>query len=425
MFEITFLLFFCVLAWSSNKGVALATLIASLILFPEYIRFDIFVMKMSIARIVALIIILKWWYKSRININFYDKSVVIYWVLYILMATLSGGDQTYLIYVIGRVMDTVLFYFVARVCLTDQDDFNKFFKFFAIVAISVSLLAIFESYLADSIYRHLRSANTWMWNDKLYEERLLGFVRAYGSTLNPIYWGMSMLLMFIILTSLSVIAKGKKSSVYLFITAAGVFSSLSSGPIMGLILFFILNKVGKSKRVFVNLLFLLLVAIFIIEVFSNRHFYDMAQYLTLNSATAWYRSKLIEVALKNYSIYIISGVGGVWPHHWGALIDGRAIVDVVNQYIVVALNGGLVLLVLYLYIFFKPVKDFVTTWQAGSSLFLEVNRLLVMGLLAIAVTGFTVAFYNPVENLIFLLLGILRQAAIVEKNIRRVEGEQC
>ena len=84
-----------------------------------------------------------------------------------------------------------------------------------------------------------------------------------------------------------------------------------------------------------------------VEIISNRHFYDVISRFTFSGSSAWYRSRLIEVALfqGGMSGHWLTGYGwGVDPG-WGAIIYGRPRSDIINQYLLVLCKYGLVGLV--------------------------------------------------------------------------------
>lgn len=411
---------FCVLALSVKRGTALGVLVASMVIWPEYTRFEIVVTQMSVTRFVAIILILRFWSKAKLEIQFYDKLFIIYWLTSIVMQTIAGADSKLLITTIGRGFDTFIIYFAARVCVVEQIDFKYFVNAIKYPAIVAAILAGRESQTATSIYSSLRQANAWAWSFDVYEARMGSWVRAFGTTLQPIYWGMTMSMTMMLYAASNVTFNKKFITPTLIFICAGVFFSLSSGPIGSMFTVLILSFVIKTKKRFVLFLRLFLVASIFVELFSDRHFYDMAQYLAMNSATAWYRSKLLSVAINNISEYVLYGVGGNWPKHWGRQIDGRAFVDVVNQYVIVALTGGIVLLSMYVYLLFSPIVRFYKHWNREMTPLLNGYRIMAFSLIAITLAGFTVGFYNPFEIMMYVILGITRQFEFLckkEKNL--------
>lgn len=407
------LLVFCLLALNVRRGMALAVIVASMVIWTEYTRFEIFITQMSVTRFIVVIIIIRFWSKAKLELNSYDKLFFVYWVTSLIMKSIAGADSKLMITTTGRCFDTFMVYFAARVCLTDKGDFKDFVDFIKYPAIVAALLAVYESQTATSLYTSLRQANAWAWSFDTYEARLGSWVRAFGTTLQPIYWGMTMLFTTMLYLASNAVSQKQLTTPTLFFMCLGVFFSLSTGPIGSMIIVLMLTFLINTKQRFTLFLQLFLVASIMIEIFSNRHFYDMAQYFAMNSVTAWYRSKLMTVAFKNIGEYIFVGVGGNWPNHWARQIDGRALVDVVNQYLVVALNGGIVLLGMYLYLVFSPIVRFYKNWNRSLTPLLNGYRIMAFSLITVALAGFTVGFYNPFEILLYIMLGMTRQLEIL------------
>ena len=409
------LIIFSLLTVISKRPIALVILIATMILWPEYVRFNLGITQMSITRIVAIIILIRFWKSAKLEINTYDKVIFYIWVVGIVMQTIAGANSPELIRTTGRIMDTVFIYYATRVCLVNIDDFQNFLSSLKYVFIPATILALRESATATSLYTNLRHSNSWAWFHLAYEARLGTWVRSYGSALHSIYWGMSMLVVFLMQAITSRLVKPKLFTMMLIVAAIGVFTSLSSGPMGSVVTFLALALLIRTKNHFRVFLQVFLIAAIAIEIISDRHFYDMVQYFAMNSSTAWYRSQLLKVAIANYHEYILFGVGGDWPHHWGAQVDGRRIVDIVNQYVVMAVYGGILLLILFLYALFKPMVNFYKDWTLEKTYLNEARRLFLFSLVAVFLSGFTVSFYNPYEILIYMLLGVGRQLEVLHR----------
>lgn len=409
------LIIFTILAIISRRGTALVILIATMIIWPEYVRFNLGITQMSISRIVAVILLIRFWKSARLEVNKYDKVIFYIWVVSIVMQTIAGASSTELIRTIGRIMDTVFMYYATRVCLVNLDEFKRFVSGLKYVFIPATILGLRESATATSIYTSLRFSNSWAWFSFGYEARLGSWVRGFGASLHPIYWGMSMLVVFLLQAITSRIVKPNLLTLTLIIAAIGVFTSLSSGPMGSVVTFLALALLIRTKKHFQLFLRVFLVGAIAVEIISDRHFYDMIQYFAMNGNTAWYRSQLLKVAITNYKEYYLFGAGGVWPHHWGAQVDGRRIVDIVNQYIMIALYGGISLLVLFLYAIFKPMVNFYKDWTEERTNLNEARRLFLFALIAVFLSGFTVAFYNPYELLVYILFGVGRQLEVLHR----------
>jgi len=134
----------------------------------------------------------------------------------------------------------------------------------------------------------------------------------------------------------------------------------------------------------------------------------LIDYFAIDSHTAWYRTRLLEIAVSHIGDYWLFGVGDAWPHHWAKLLDGREFIDVVNHFVIVTLYGGLFALFLYIY-------SHIATFRKANKFSLTVENDcqskmifgLLCGLLAVDFSSFSVGLFSSVLILSNILLGIL------------------
>ena len=149
------------------------------------------------------------------------------------------------------------------------------------------------------------------------------------------------------------------------IFGVGVFSSMSSGPMFGMMVAAAFGLIFRYRRYWKILLGVMIIGCVAVEIISNRHFYDVLGRFTLSPGTAWYRSKLIDVALfqGGMSGYWIAGHGFADPG-WSAVIDNRDHTDIVNHYLLILSVFGLVGLVPFMAILVSAVKCLVRAFKA-------------------------------------------------------------
>src|SRR5690606_10934917 len=90
-------------------------------------------------------------------------------------------------------MDTVLMYFVARICIQTRSDLIDMVMPLTLVVIYMSLMGVYEAVTYSSPYSNFMKYHQWLWIAKEPELRL-GLLRAKVSTSHYIYYGMTMLL---------------------------------------------------------------------------------------------------------------------------------------------------------------------------------------------------------------------------------------
>lgn len=404
------------LAVSVNRGAAVGILILSALLWPEYIRFPILGIQWSAPRLVALALLLKYRKRDRKQedrFHVIDKLIVAEFVWNIVANSIAGAGEEIIKPLIGRGLDTIAVYFAVRYAIRDKADLKGMIMPLLICGVVLGGAGIYEAVTYDSPYRSLLKYNNWMWIQRGFEYRI-GLLRAQASTSHPIYFGMSMFIVSGLLLSLRDVAKQapgmhRRSSLWtmgLLCSILGAAASLSSGPIISIALLLVFNatyyKVSIIKP-FVGMVFFLMVCM---EILSHRHFYNLIDYLALDSETAYYRSRLLEVAVNQLHEYWLFGFGGVPPHHWGMMVDSRTIIDIVNNYVLVATTGGLAALFIFVAIQVLCFKRALLFWKTE-----EYLKVFGFGtaclLLAFMLGTFSVGVFGPVLIFSYFLYGLL------------------
>lgn len=415
-------LFFGLLALSRRQGGgALGVVIMSMMLWPEYLRVPMGLAEMSAPRIVALLLILKSIMKGdsrTINFQRIDFFVFAIWGWTVIATILANADSSQVSQMIGRGLDTALMYFLARALTRTPEDVRKLFAGLAVVAVVMGSVGIIESVTSRSPYSAMVDYRVWHWIDKDDEYRL-GFLRAKASTSTHIYFGMAMMVILGMLWA----CRGLVKSRWLFslATAAafmGGLSSMSSGPWMGCVLVIVLN--GFANRISwirpsIKAIVILAVGL---EVLSNRHFYNLIDYLALDPHTAWYRTRLLEVAFSQWQDFWIVGVGSTWPHHWAELLDGRAHIDVVNHFLIVALYGGFPATIMYISTHVIGIRLAANAWRNTTDDGLRKWLFALSAtLIALDFSSMSVGLFGPVLLLSHVLLGMLVSSSVAWRGI--------
>lgn len=400
-----------------SAGAAVGVVIASMMLWPEYLRIPMGLAAMSVPRLVAAALLIKFMGKGlhrRINFGKIDTMVLLIWIWSILATAFAGANAPQQTEIIGKGFDTVLMYFIARIAIRSPEDLRGLYVGLAISAVVMSVVGAVESTTVQSPYSSMSGYRIWTSEFEKGEEFRYGFLRAKGSTSTHIYFGMAMMVILGMLWALRDYA-GKKFFNIVSIPAAVIasMSSMSSGPWLGCILLFVMNSFARRVsliRPAVNLIALAFVAM---ELLSNRHFYNLIDYIALDPATAWYRTRLMEVAVSQWRDFWIVGVGSDWPHHWAALIDGRNHIDVVNHFIIVALSGGFPAMIMYVATHVIAIRTVIRAWRGDPDM---ERRSLLFGLavtlVALDFSSMSVGLYGPVLLLSHLLLGCILSSAV-------------
>ncbi|MGO1499879.1 MAG: O-antigen ligase family protein [Marinobacter sp.] len=397
-----------------HGGAALGVLIAAMLLWPEAWRIPLGLLQMSVPRLVAVVLLVQFLITgqhARLRFSRIDGLVILIWVWTVFANVAVGAEFSQVSEMIGRGFDTALMYFVARLALLDTKDLPSMMPGLVATAVIMAATGIYEAISFTSPFHDVlasRLQDGLSWRDG-YDTSRLGLMRARGSTSVSIFFGMAM----VVVVGFLIATRGyalRKTLHWLALLAGllAVLSTLSSGPWLAVFILIGLQVYEKRAQWIKPSLQLALVLVIAAEIASNRHFYELIDHLALNSDTAWYRTRLIEVAVSQWRDYWLLGVGSNWPNHWATLVDGRGHIDVVNHFITVALNGGLPAMVMYILSHVFVMAAVIKSWQAANdAVYRSVLFALASTLLVLDLSSMSVGLFGPPLLLSHILLGAM------------------
>lgn len=404
-----------------NLGMSLGILVFSMLIWPEYLRFPVGIVQMSAPRLVAVFLLMKFIASGqlgKINLGKIDAYVLLIWLWTVLATFIADAATNQLTQMIGRGLDTVLIYFVARMAFRSSEDVKGFYGGLAASAVLMCIAGGYEAVTWKSPYHAFLPYSDAYDRTQGYEQIRLGLLRAQGSTQVTIFFGMAMMLVTGFLLALRGIYGGKlKYRFVLLSSSVAALSSLSSGPWMALLMLFFFHIYYYRPSFLRPTLYGVLALMVLIEVASNRHFYNIIDYVALDKTTSWYRTRLLEVAVSQLHEYWLFGVGSTWPHHWGQLVDGRRLIDVVNNFVIIALYGGLPALLLYLATHFLAVKAAILAYRTSSeTMQKQMYFAMIATMIALDISSMSVGLYGPALLLSNILLGMMVTTASLKSN---------
>ena len=131
------LLFALVALTRRNSGAAVGVLMLSMLAWPEYLRFPLGIFDSSVPRLVGLLLLGKAIIRGRhqrISLCVVDGYVFLLWSWTMLAAVVSSAAFSHFTQMIGRGLDTVLMYFVARLYILTFDDLKDMAWWLALIA---------------------------------------------------------------------------------------------------------------------------------------------------------------------------------------------------------------------------------------------------------------------------------------------------
>lgn len=394
-----------------SGGSAIGILVFSMLIWPEYLRFSIGVAEISATAFIALMLLIKSYLSNNkhLILNKIDILVISTWIWIVIANLLTNSPSAQVIQMIGRGLDTVLIYLVVRYQVANEEDFRNLCLWLGLTAIIMCSLGIYENIKGYSPYTPLTAYKGWQWIVKEDSFRL-GLKRANVSTSVHIYFGMTMMMIFGLLISLRGYINGQRNQLLYISTALmATLTSLSSGPWLACILVFgIIFLFEKRINLIKPTIYLLVIVAATIEIISNRHFYNLIDYIALDSQTAWYRTRLLEIGLSNWREYWLLGVGSEWPHNWAEQLDGRDHIDIVNYYLILALYGGFGAVITYILSHYFALKFALAKFINTQSF--PIKKLifgLCATLIALDFSSLSVGLFGPVLIMSHILLAIL------------------
>jgi hypothetical protein len=317
-------------------------------------------------RLLALAILLPacWYLRQQPGVERFgktlpDKLLIGYLGLNaLLMLTASTMTNTLRHGVFYAVIDVFLPYYVASRFPRSVEGFREALMAFGLAALALSTIAFFEMVRHWLLYTSLENAlgTWWGYGNYLDRDELL---RAQGSTGQPIALGYVTAVALCIFVYLRKVTPNKMYwALGVIVLGLGLVSSLSRGPWIGAALMglaFIMTSASPGPR----LAFVALISVATIPALTALPLGDRIIELlpfigTVEAENVSYRRRLLEVST---SIILQSPFFGAYDYMYSPamqeLRQGQGIIDIVNSYLGVALNSGLVGLSLYVSFFFS------------------------------------------------------------------------
>ncbi len=360
----------------------------------------------SVGRIAIIVLFVKIFFDKNITQKFkviwLDKLVVILFAAEILAGLTTTEPMKLIEYRAGDFFDMALPYFAVRLIITDKDKYILLLKTIAWSAGILALFAFYESVTGRNLLALGRSLGT-------PEIRMNYFHRAKATFRICIYYGIFSAIVGAM--CLGLVKNVKRNRLAYKILAGlmflGCFSSMSSGGLLAMVGALLFLAFYRYRYYWKHALVGLVLVCGIVEVISNRHFYDVIDRFTFNSATAWYRGKLFEVA------FFEGGMNGHWltgygfdDPGWGRRIDYRDRTDMVNHYLLKLCRYGLVGFIPFCAVIITAVKELFRGFWAIRD---DPGRWLVWclagGLFGILLAFNSVSLFGTPMIVLFMMFG--------------------
>lgn len=387
--------------------------IAALAWYPSYLSIPVGTIDFTVCRIVILAIFSNLFLRTKLPRQFkfiwLDKLVVIYFLCQILAGTITAQSlPAFLINRAGAVFDMVLPYFAVRMTIRNKQQYLTLLKGIVIIAAPLAIIGFYQCLTGNNPVGFLMKYHMWLGGYRQFVRG--GFYRANVTFSVSIMFGLFFAIFGPVCAGLLRTVRKHKTFCWigLGLMGVGVFSSMSSGPILAALLAITFILFFRYRKYWKPIVIMIIIMCGSVEILSNRHFYDVLGGFTFNPATAWYRSRLIEVVLfeGGMSGHWLTGWGLFTDAGWGFRIDGRAS-DMVNHYLLVLTRYGLTGLVPFLAMCTMAVKRLIHAYRA--SLF-DSDKWLVWclsaALFGLAGAFMSVSLFGQPTTIFYMMLGL-------------------
>lgn len=347
---------------------------------------------------------------STVNFNNIDKSLVWYVALSVVMNFLLERSGSALANRLGQAYDLIGFYFFFRAIILNFEDIERIFRFLGLIILPLTCLMLYEEFTGRNLFSLLGGVPEFsaVRGDQLRAQgpfRHPVLAGTFGATVMPFFVGV-----WLSNTSARIFA----ISGFVCATAIMILTS-SSGPALaycfGIIALFFWRFRERMRAVRWALFFSLIGLHLIMKA---PIWFLIGRISNLIGGTGWHRSELIDQAIKHFDEWCF--VGTTYTAHWArdtgliTLPDFPNMVDITNQYIVIAVNGGILPLAAFIAAIAFAFREVGKAWRSLPDE-LNPSRLVVWSLgasLFSHVVSFTsISYFDQLNVFWFLLLAMI------------------
>lgn len=320
--------------------------------------------ELSVPRILALtvltpLLIANWakiWNKKWLPV---DRLVIIF-VLYTTLIHLSRTDS---ITDWGRglflsFLDILLPYFVLSRLVSERNNIGRFTAAICLSGLIIALVSILEAYKDWLIYKSLYSALHVPVTALGYELQRGGLLRVSSIFASPIINGLYLLFVLGIFLFTNTIHREKFTSpswIAISLIVAALLSTVSRGPLIGAVIFlglYIYFIKGFGKLAAYGLALIPLLALVMALVGSDRASNFLGLGETADAGNISYRAQLFNASIPVIERNLLTGSDDfLQAPELQPLRQGQGIIDIVNTYLQISLEYGLLGLLFFCMIF--------------------------------------------------------------------------
>lgn len=336
---------------------------------------------------------------------------MVWWAIVALLTSLLH-DDIWAVFVnrLGLVFMGCVSYFTLRTLCYTQEDVTRICRMTALLLLPVAMSMLYEKLTGNNPFAEFGGVSS-------ISEVRNGTIRAQGAFGHSILAGSAAAA---VLPLMGVLWRSHRITAIAGIAACMtmVFSCGSTGPLMSTAFAFTALVMWRIHKHMKLVRWVAVIGYIGLELVMNAPAYYILAYIDLTgSSTSWHRAALIEAAISHWSEWWIAGTD--YTRHWmayGVLWNGNH-VDITNYYIRMGVDGGLPLLLTFLFVLSKgfslvgkmlqagntPVAGYpFATWALGASLF------------AHASTFISVSYFDQCVVLLYMTLALIGSSSMAQ-----------
>jgi len=385
--------------------------------YPQFLTVSIGSVDFTVGRIIIIVLLVKILLNSDLWVEFkwnlIDTLVIVYILFRLIAISTNVPVGIFIQREGGEFFETVLPYFAARLIINSKDNLLTFIKALVIIAIPLAIFGLYQSVTGNNPVGFLVKHYAWGLNTYFAgpPQRRHGLYRATVTMGIHIIFGLFFAGIAPLCLGLWNQLKLRSSTILIScsIMILGVISSMSSGPIFSLAVSLLIVSCFPFRRTLPVILFFVIASIIFIELYSNRHWYEVLTRFAFSLDNAYYRIGLLEEAFGG-------GMTGHWTTGFGYVGVGVGNdnsnfhwfhQDIVNIYLVILVRYGLLGLLPFIaitFLYYNRLFNASTLAQTGNDIWLV--WCIISALIGWNVAMMTVSAMGQVSTLLFMIIGI-------------------
>lgn len=346
---------------------------------------------------------------GHVKLNKIDMFLILYVISSVIIKTILWQTSAEFINRLGFAYDAIGSYFLFRCLIKDYDDFRILLKIMAFIIVPLAVAILMERSTGRNIFSIFGGV------PEFSELRKWTF-RCQGPFRSPILagtFGATLMPLFIALWFKNGLGNKNRISSIIGFTCATIIAiaSTSSGPLMaylfaiiGLLTWFFKDHMRAIRW---GILFSLITLHLIMKA---PVWFLMARISEILGGGGWHRAELVDQAIRHFDEWWLLGTKNT--AHWMAtqLAVNPDSSDITNHFVMVGVNGGLISLILFIFIIIYCFKIIGVSLQLMKNVVIDEKMILwTLGVAVFAhiISFMSVSYFDQIIVFWYMLLAVI------------------